>query len=249
VTLKGSTFIVTGASSGIGAALAMELARAGANLVLNAHRASLLAEVARKCKAYGTRVEHAAGDAASAEIAQQAVKKAIRIGNFHGFVHNAGVARPGPFLWELPEQDFNEVLAANLAAGYQLVRFAVPELLKKGEGIAVFLGSAAAAINFPGIGAYCVAKAAEEHLARQLAAEAPQIVTFVYRPGIVDTSMQKEAREARGSAAEFLHREFRAYKDQGMLISPVEAAAGLARILSQNPARFHGKVCTWRNGV
>jgi len=51
------------------------------------------------------------------------------------------------------------------------------------------------------MGAYCLSKAAEEHLARQLASEAPEITCFVYRPLPVDTDMHKSAREARGGGA------------------------------------------------
>ncbi len=94
------------------------------------------------------------------------------------------------------------------------MRFSLPELLKTRAGLAVFFGSAAAELAVPGIAAYCVAKAAEEHLARQLAAEAPWITTFAYRPGIVDTDMQSEARKAQGGAAESLHREFRGYQER-----------------------------------
>ncbi|MEJ2716649.1 MAG: SDR family NAD(P)-dependent oxidoreductase [Deltaproteobacteria bacterium] len=246
--LKGRTFIVTGASAGMGRALAVQLSREGSNLVLNARESAPLTRAAAECEAAGVVVDYVAGDAGLERTAADVVAKAVQIGDFSGFVHNAGVVRPGPYLWELSQDHFNEVMAANLLAGYQLVRFAVPELLKRWEGIAVFVGSGAAEINLPGIGAYSVAKAAEEHMARQLAEEAPQIVTLVYRPGVVDTRLQAQAREATGGAAKFLHKEFRAYKDRGMLISPADAAGALVRIIARNPDKFHGKICTWRDG-
>lgn len=246
--LKHRTFIITGASAGIGKALAVQLSREGSNLVLNAREPEPLARAAGECEASGVVVDYLAGDAGLDRTGADVVAKAVRIGGFSGFVHNAGVVRPGPYLWELAEDHFNEVLAANLVGGYQLIRYAVPELLKQGKGIAVFVGSAAADITLPGIGAYSVAKAAEEHMARQLAEEAPEIVTLVYRPGVVDTRMQAQAREAAGGAAKFLHREFRAYKDRGMLISPEDAAGALVRIMARNPVKFHGKICTWRDG-
>jgi NAD(P)-dependent dehydrogenase (short-subunit alcohol dehydrogenase family) len=240
--LKGRTFIITGASMGIGRAIALELADSGVNLVLNARGEVELSAAARECESAGVTVEQVPGDAAIGEVAHALVQKAVAIGGFYGFVHNAGVVRPGQFLWELPEEHFQEVLGANLIAGYQLIRFAVPELLKPGEGLAVFLGSGAAEIAMPGIATYCVAKAAEEHLARQLASEAPQITTFVYRPGVVDTRMQQQAREAEGGAAHHLHREFRAYKDQGALISPEDAARSIVRIMKSDPRRYHGRI-------
>ena len=98
--------------------------------------------------------------------------------------------------------------------------------------------------NLPGIGAYCVAKAAEEHLARQLAAEAPQITSFVFRPGIVETRMQRQARRAQGGGAEILHRHFRAYQEAGEVISPQAAARRLLEILSRDPRRYQGGIAS-----
>ncbi len=246
--LNHKTLIVTGASRGIGKALALELVGAGADVVLNARDAALLSDTARQCESSGQRVRHVAGDIGSAEIAQRLAQEATALGQFYGFVHNAGVARPGPFLWELPEDGFQEVIQASLVGSYQLIRFAVPALLARGEGIAVFVGSSAAEMTLPGLGAYCVAKSAEEHLARQLAAEAPSIISFAYRPGVVDTQMQAEAREASGGAAHLLHREFRGYQNRGELKPPETAARALVHMMSHNPARFHGRIATWRSG-
>ena len=242
--LQGKTFIVTGVSSGIGRALSVQMAKAGTNLVLNARRKELLGNTSHECSNQGIRAEYVAGDAGHADISQALVNSALKLGDFHGFVHCAGVLRPGPYLWELPEDHFHEIMGASLVAAFQLIRYALPKLIDQGEGVCVFIGSGAAELTMPGISAYCVAKAAEEHLMRQLATEAPQITSLVYRPGVVDTDMQSLAREAEGGAAEFLHREFRAYKDQRMLISPFESASALVRILNDEPRRYHGKICS-----
>lgn len=247
--LKNKTLILTGASRGIGRALALELAQAGAKLILNARHPAPLDKVAVECEALGVQVRYVVGNAAEAETASEMVNTALERGDFHGFVHNAGVLHAGPLLWQLPQAHFREVLEANVTAGYQLIRFAVPELIQQGQGIAVFFGSGAVGSNLPGIGAYAVAKTAEEHLARQLAAEASQITSFVYRPGVVETRMQQEARQAQGGAAEVLHRVFRGYKEQGVLLSPEDAAKALVRILTHNPRRFHGKIATCRDGI
>jgi NAD(P)-dependent dehydrogenase (short-subunit alcohol dehydrogenase family) len=240
--LPGKTLIITGASLGIGRALALELAGTGANLVLNARHAPPLAEVADRCEASGARVRQIAGNAAQAEIVSQLVGRARELGDFYGFIHVAGVLRPGPFLWELASEHFQEILDSHLIAGFQLIRLAVPELLKQGEGLAVFFGSGAAVSNLPGIGGYSVAKAAEEHLARQLAAEAPQITSFIFRPDVTDTRMQSQAREARGGAAETLHRHFRGYLERGELSLPEDGARALVRILLGNPRSYHGRI-------
>lgn len=248
VDLQQKTLILTGASLGIGRALSFELAKAGCNLVLNARHASSLAEVAAACRQPGATVEWVAGDAAAPDNAARMVEAALRVGNFYGFIHAAGVLRPGPLLMELPEAHFLEVLNAGVKAGYELVRAAVGRLLEQGEGLAVFFGSGAAEINTPGIGAYCIAKAAEEHLARQLAVEAPTIATFIYRPGVVETGMQQQARESRGGAAAVVQAKFWGYKNRGELITPEQTAKSLVTILTADPRRFHGKIATWRDG-
>lgn len=240
------TLILTGASRGIGKALALELAKAGYDLVLNARSEGPLKAVAEEVRALGARAAHVAGNAAKAEVARTLVESALGLGSFCGYIHNAGVLHPGPLLYELAEPLFMEVLEANLIAGYQLARFAYPHLRVKGEGLAVYLGSGAAESNLPGLGAYAVAKAAEEHLSRQLAAEAPEVVCFVYRPGVVETRMQEEARTAQGSAAPTLQQVFRGYRERGILLSPEEAASALVRLLPK-ARNFHGKIATWRD--
>jgi len=245
--LKDKTLIVTGAGGGIGSALAVELAGEGVRLVLNGRNQAKLESVAAQCRNAGVEVDLLAGSAASRRIADELVDMAIRMEYFSGFIHAAGVLNPGPFLWELNDGQFHEVFEASVEAGFQIARAAFPHLVDKGGGFAVFFGSGAAEMTLPGIGAYCAAKAAEEHLARQLAAEAPSVTTFVFRPGIVDTPMVASATIARGSAAGRLRREFSGYKDRGELLSPVVPARALVSILKHDPGRFHGRVASWRD--
>ncbi len=245
-SLKGKTLIITGASRGIGRALALGLAGRGANLVLTARGEGPLEETAQEAEARGARVRHHAGDVAAAETARQLVGMARGLGRFCGFIHNAGVLHAGPLLWELPERHWNEVLGASLTGAYQLTRFALPDLIASGDGVAVFVGSGAAEYNLPGIGAYAIAKAAEEHLARQVAAEAPMVASFAYRPGVVDTGMQEQARSASGGAAAQLQEIFGGYKEKGVLISPEQAAEYLIRVLEADPHRYTGKIYDWR---
>jgi NAD(P)-dependent dehydrogenase (short-subunit alcohol dehydrogenase family) len=238
--MSGKNLIITGASMGIGRALALELAGQGINLVLNARHVPALEEVAAACTALGVKARSVAGNAAAAETAAALVEQARELSGFYGFVHAAGVLYPGPLLWEMPPQEFQEILDSHVTAAYQLIRAAVPEMLKQGEGVAVFFGSGAAEAFVPGIGAYCVAKAAEEHLARELAAETNAITSFVFRPDATETRMQRQARSATGGGAENLHRIFGGYKDRGVLSTPEKEARALARILLNNPRRFHG---------
>ncbi|MEW6137366.1 MAG: SDR family oxidoreductase [Thermodesulfobacteriota bacterium] len=235
-------FIVTGASSGIGKAVAWELGRHGMKLVLNARTADRLEHVGSEMREAGLTVSWVAGNAALAPVADRLVAEAVRLEDFRGFVHCAGVARPGPFLWELSVDEFVEVTEASYGAAYQLVRAAFPVLLKQGGGIVVFVGSGSAELTVRGLCAYSGAKAAEEHLARNLAEEAPEITTIIFRPGVVDTPMQAQARAARGGAGESVRRMFRGIKERGELISAETCARALVAIMTENPRRFHGKI-------
>ena len=112
------TLILTGASRGIGKALALELAKEGFDLVLNARKEASLRAVAEEVQALGARAVYVAGSAGKAEVAHALVERAEALGNFAGYIHNAGVLHPGPLLFELAEELFLEVLEANLIAGY-----------------------------------------------------------------------------------------------------------------------------------
>ncbi|WP_316897440.1 SDR family NAD(P)-dependent oxidoreductase [Pseudodesulfovibrio indicus] len=245
-SLRNKTLVLTGASAGIGAALAEELARAGVNLVLGARTQSRLTEVRNRCRAHKVRAECLAGDVSSSNVAQELVQTALELGRFHGFIHAAGVLAPGPSVWELNKTRFQEVFDASVIGAHQLMRHAVPPLLERGSGLAVFFGSGAADRVQPGIGTYCAAKAAEEHLARQMAEEAPKITTVIWRPGVVETDMQREARQAEGGEARRLRAVFTKWKRDGLLLTPQQSARGLVDFLKGDPRAYHGKVADIR---
>lgn len=240
------TLIVTGASSGIGRALSLILAREGCNLVLNARRGDRLHQLAEHCMNLGARTAVVAGDASESKTVHKCVQEALRLGNFHGFIHAAGILKPGPSVWEMDAESFRTVVDASLTAAHMLIHHAVPHLIKQHRGLAVFFGSGAAEKTQPGIGAYCAAKAGEEHLARQLAAETQDVLTIIWRPGIVETDMQRQARHAEGISAETLKSVFVPWKEKGMLLTPEASAQGLVDFLKRNPTDYHGKIADIR---
>lgn len=246
-SLRNKTLVLTGASMGIGQALALDLAQQGVNLVLGARSEDKLIRTRNKCRKLGVKTECLGGDVSSSNVAQELVQTANELGNFYGFIHAAGMLVPGPTLWELNKTQFREVMDASVTAAHQLIRHAAPLLLWRGEGLAVFFGSGAAELTQPGIGAYCAAKAAEEHLARQLAGEAPPITTIIWRPGIVETRMQTNARNAKGGSAEKLKTVFTSWRDKKLLITPKQSARGLVKFLQGNPRKYHGKTVDIRD--
>jgi len=194
--ISGKTLILVGASGGIGRALALALADEEVALVLNARTHAAVEKVADECSRSGARVDFLAGSAARGEVAEGLVKRALNLGNFYGFIQAAGTLHPGPAVFDLSEKEFSEIFEASVTASFQLARAAFPPLIEAGAGIAVFLGSGVAERVVRGMGAYSAAKAAEEHLVRHLAADAPQITSLVFRPGVVDTPMVRRGIEA-----------------------------------------------------
>ncbi|WP_299430097.1 SDR family oxidoreductase [uncultured Meiothermus sp.] len=244
--LNQQTLILTGASRGIGEAVALELSKAGASLVLNARNPEALEHVVEDCRALGAQVRAVVGDASQDQTVQFMVKAAKVLGNFGGFIHNAAVLHSGPLVTELSETHFDELVAVNLKASYLLARYAYPNLLRSGGGLAVFLGSGATELNFPGSGVYGATKAAEEYLAKQLALEHPSITCFVYRPGHVDTAMQAHHRSAEGSGGPALRERFGGSQKRGELHSPQEVAQALVRLLVEKPQQYHGTIVQYR---
>ena len=247
--LSGKTFILTGASGGIGRALALALAGEKAGLVLNARGSASLEKIAEECAKNGSRVDFVAGSAASSRVAHELVKKAIKTGAFYGIIQAAGVLHPGPVLWDLSGAKFAEIFEASVTASFEIARAAFPYLIEAGAGIAVFFGSGAAERVIKGMGAYCAAKAAEEHLVRHLAAEAPEVASFVFRPGVVNTPMARSAIHAKGKAAKGLREQYSAYEKNGEILDPEVPVRALISILAKDPRRFQGKIATWRDGV
>lgn len=240
-SLKDKTIIVTGASRGIGRALAVGLTKRGARLVLGARSARVLADTAELCAEAGHRAQFVPGNVGDSAIAAALATKAMSTGRLDGFIHAAGVLHPGPLVWELRSRQFHDIFTACVDGAYQLAAHTYPAMRERGRGFAVFFGSGAADRPQKGIGAYCAAKAAEEHLARQLANEAPEIAAFIYRPGVVETHMQEQARQCEGGGAEAVRSIFRKWKEDGLLLTPEESAEGLIRLITQGPGEHHGK--------
>lgn len=246
-SLRNKTLVITGASTGIGRAVAMALAGQGVNLVLGARTEPLLMAARNQCRAFGVKAECISGDVSASNVAQELVGVATELGDYYGFIHAAGVLAPGPSLWELTKTRFHEVMDSSVTGAHQLIRHGIPPLLWRGEGLAVFFGSGAAERVQPGIGAYCAAKAAEEHMARQLAAEAPPVTVIIWRPGVVETRMQAEARQSEGGSAHALRPVFAKWKEDGLLITPEQSAQGLVDFLLGDPASRSGTVVDIRD--
>ena len=169
--LSGRVALVTGASRGLGFAMAEGLAEHGATVVLNGRDAASLEERAAALRAQGLSAEAAAfdvsdGAAAAAEVA----RLTDRHGRLDILVNNAGIQHRRPLV-EWADEDFERVLAVNLTACFRMAREAARVMLRQGSGSIVNTGSVVPVLARPTIHGYVAAKAGLHGLTRSLAAE------------------------------------------------------------------------------
>ncbi len=193
--LKGKIVLVTGASRGLGLALAGELASHGASLVIAARSADAI-ERARGALAARAPVVAVAADVA--EDAEAIVAAGIsRFGRIDVLINNASELGPSPMppLSELRWQDLERILRVNVLAPLHLAQLVLPSMRANG-GTIVNISSDAGVNAYPGWGGYGASKAALEHLSRTLAAElgdTPPIRILTIDPGDMNTQMHRDA--------------------------------------------------------
>jgi len=169
--LQDKTIIITGASSGIGAAAARLFAEEGANLVLGARRAGALEAVAA---GIGSRAVTLAGDVRDPGYAEALVARATAaFGGLDGALNNVGTVGAMTPVAEMTRATWDEVIAVNLTSAFLAARAQLPALHTRGGGSIVFTASFVGFSNggLPGMGAYAAAKAGVIGLVRSLAAE------------------------------------------------------------------------------
>jgi len=187
--LAGQVALVSGASRGIGRAIALAFAREGARVALLARGRGDLELVARAIESDGGSALVVPGDAAEEDTARRAVEAALaRFGRLDCLVTAQGAGAFGP-LEASRVQDWDAMLRANLTATYLLCRAALPAMLAAGQGTIVALVSLAAVRAIPGCAAYTASKAGVLGLVRALAAEVRGrgVRVAALSPGAVDT--------------------------------------------------------------
>lgn len=183
--LKGATAVVTGASRGIGRAIAEALAGEGTSLVLNARATGPLEEAATALRRKGVRVETVAGDVGDEATAARLVETATsRTGRLDVVVNNAGIGHHGP-LEAMDPADFDRVCRTNLRGPFLLMRAAIPALRRSGGGTIVSLASLAGVNPVPQRAAYAATKWGLIGLSRSLLQEVRKdgIRVLILEPG------------------------------------------------------------------
>lgn len=195
--LAGKVAIVTGATIGMGQAIAERFAAEGAAVVLGGRDAARGNAVLERIRAEGGRAELVIGDVGTLATNEALVARAKdAFGGVHVLVANAGLLGVGS-VTTVPLETWHETIATNLHAVFYLCRVGIPELLAQGGGSIVVNGSIAATKAFPQHPAYCASKGALVPLVKQLALDyGPKVRTNLMCPGPVDTPLLWDSAKA-----------------------------------------------------
>ncbi len=170
-TISGSRILITGASSGIGQALALELARQGARLVLNARRLERLQTLADTLTAGGREVHLVSGDITQSDVRLRAMQAAQEhLGGLDILINCAGVGAVGPFA-VADEARLRQVMEVNFFAPVEMIRLGLPILRGGHSPLVVNIGSVLGHCAVPAKSEYCASKFALRGFADALRAE------------------------------------------------------------------------------
>jgi NAD(P)-dependent dehydrogenase (short-subunit alcohol dehydrogenase family) len=234
--------IVTGASRGLGAAVAGWLAKGGTGLTLVARSKDDLVRVADKILRTGREPVVCPMDISDFESCRRAVANTLeRFGRIDSVVNNAGIVQPIAAIADSDPADWRYNIDVNLIGPYNLIRAAISHL-RKHNGRIVNVSSGAANLALENVSAYCTGKAALNHFTRVLAAEEPALTAVAVRPGVVDTDMQSFIRQEglRAMPAEQL-AYYQQLKDHGQLELPQTPARSIAWLALNAPKQFSGQ--------
>jgi 3-oxoacyl-[acyl-carrier protein] reductase len=233
--LAGRTAIVTGASRGLGRAIAARFVAAGADVLLTARDGAALEESAAAARRAGPgRVLTMAGDASDPEAARAAVARAeAELGGVTALVNNAGVYGPIGPVEDNDWEEWTRALSINLLGTVAFCRAAVPGMRRRGYGKIVNLSGGGATAPLPRFSAYAASKAAVVRFTETLAEELAdaRVDVNAIAPGALNTRLLDEVLAAgpERAGAAFYQRSLK-QRDEGG--APLEKGAALAVFLA-----------------
>jgi 3-oxoacyl-[acyl-carrier protein] reductase len=238
--LSGRTALVTGASGGIGAAIARQLHAQGAAVVLAGRRQDALAALA---EALGERARIAVAELAEPQAAEQLIEAADAAGGVNVLINNAGLTRDNLAL-RMKDEDWQTVLDVNLSAGFRLIRAALRGMVRRRWGRVVNITSIVALTGNPGQANYAAAKAGMIGMTKSLAAEVASrgITVNCVAPGLIETAMTDALSEQQ--RARLLERV-----PLGRLGGTADVAAAVGYLVSEEAAYVTGQTLHVNGGM
>ncbi len=196
--LSGKTALITGSSKGIGRAIAHELAREGADVVISSRKADVCQTVADEINADlsgngGRAIVVPANISHKDELERLVADTRAALGKIDILVCNAAVNPYYGPMKDMPDSAFEKILGVNILSNHWLVQMVVPEMVARRDGAIIIVSSIGGLRGHPTLGGYCISKAADLQLVRNLAVEygPDNIRVNAISPGLVRTDFAR----------------------------------------------------------
>lgn len=257
VDLTGQAAVITGSTSGIGAALAEGLAKNGADIVLNGFGEAGEIETlrARLESDYGVKARyHGADMTRPAEIAELIAYAEAEFGRLDILVNNAGIQHVAPIA-EFPEAKWDAIIAINMSSAFHAMKAAIPGMTRRGRGRIVNLASVHGLVASPFKAAYVAAKHGVHGLTKTAALELAEtgVTVNCLNPGYVETPLVEnqiaDTARARGISEEEVKRDVMlAAQPTKQFVTYDQLIGALLYIVSDDGANLNGSAITVDGG-
>ena len=228
--LRGRRALVTGAGRGIGRVVALDLARAGADVVLASRTRSEVEAVAEEVRGLGVRALALTADVSRSEDVREMFKQArAGLGSIDVLVNGAGIA-PSALVVKTSDELWHQAIETNLSGAFYCIREALPEMIERGWGRVVTIASIAGKTGYPYISAYAASKHGVLGLTKCVALEAVSrgVTVNAVCPGYVDTPMTDNTvaliSEKTGRSEAEARRVLESNQPTGRLVTSDEVA-------------------------
>lgn len=243
--LEDKIAVVTGGSRGIGRAIALELGRHGANVVVNYHSSQEAAqEVVDEIGSAGGQADAYRADVGNLEEAKGLIQHAIdHFGGLQILVNNAGITRDG-LIMTMSEDDWDDVIRTNLKSTFNCSKTAIRHMMRKREGRIINITSVSGQMGNAGQTNYSASKAGQIGFTKSLAREVASrnVTVNAVAAGYIDTDIWS-------SVAEDMREAMLAMIPLGRRGEPEEIAKAVAFLASDDAAYITGHVLTVDGGM